>query len=78
MDYNTKLEECDQLIEISIPSERQLRQQYDNAIQFYKVPPPWADDWPSNAQLQPIRISVDLLDQIARVDIQTERTIQAG
>ncbi len=50
MDYNTRLEDCDPLVRVVIPSQEELNQQYRTVMKSYQVPPPWAVDWPSNTQ----------------------------
>lgn len=73
MDYNTKLEDCDPTVKVTIPSERKLREQHDNAMRFYQAPPAWAKEWPSNAQVKENEKSVELIGQVTSVRIQAER-----
>jgi hypothetical protein len=73
MDYNTRLEECDPTITITIPSERNLREQYDNAMRFYQAPPLWSKEWPSNSQVKRVQESFELTGHLTSVRIQTTR-----
>jgi hypothetical protein len=52
MDYNSRLEDCDSEVEIVIPSEKMLREEYNNALRGYGVPPAWAKHWPSNDRIE--------------------------
>ncbi len=72
MDYNTKLDDCDPRVTVVIPTEQQLRQQYDNALRFYQAPPPWAKNWPSNAKVKTQEKSVELAQQTTRVEIPAQ------
>ncbi|MGC1614897.1 MAG: hypothetical protein WA736_09430 [Candidatus Acidiferrum sp.] len=69
MDYNTKLEACDPIIEIAILSEEALREQYDNAMRGYKRPPAWAKNWPSNAQIDAAPRKIELDGPLTEVGI---------
>jgi hypothetical protein len=69
MDYNTKLEECDPVVEIVVPSEVALREQYNNAMRGYKRPPAWAKNWPSNAQLKATPRKIELGGPLTEVGI---------
>jgi hypothetical protein len=73
MDYNTKLDECDPQVKIMIPSEQQLRQQYDNVMRFYQTPPQWAKNWPSNGRIEaPLEVLTELDGQITKVQVPTK------
>ncbi len=78
MDYNTRLDDCDPQVKIVIPSEQQLRKQVENAMRFYQAPPPWAKNWPSNAQLRSQEKSVEVVDQVTRVEILADRMAPAS
>lgn len=69
MDYNTKLKDCDPLVEVIIDSEDELRERYKKVLRSYGEPPPWAKNWPSNANVRGQRKSVELIGQTARVEI---------
>lgn len=72
MDYNTKLDSCDPQVKIVIPTEQQLREQHDNAMRFYQVPPLWAKLWPSNAKVNALEKLVELTEEITRVEIPAQ------
>ncbi len=56
MDYNTALNECDREVEISVPSEAQLRKRQEAVKQWNpKTIPAWLLQWPVNGYLAPVR-----------------------
>ena len=73
MDYNTKLEECDSVIGISIPTNVQLRNQSENATKAFGEPPDWANVWPSNGQIESIPRKVELIGPITEVKLTCKR-----
>jgi hypothetical protein len=72
MDYNTPLENCDSCIRISIPSDRELREMFDNAVRFYGRPPVWASIWPSNGQVNPSEETLILADGKNSIHLKAE------
>lgn len=72
MDYNTPLEDCDSTVRIVIPSEQQLRAQFDLAMRSYPQPPEWASPWPSNSRVKPSEVGVMLKDTVTSVHIPAE------
>jgi len=69
MDYNTRLDDCDPTVEIVVPSERELREQANNAQRIYQTLPDWAEIWPSNARANAAEASVQLVGQIVFVQV---------
>jgi hypothetical protein len=69
MDYNTKLEDCDPTVKIVVPSEGQLRQQYDRAVRAYQQPPAWAAVWPSNGKVLAEDKSIQLAEPVNQVRV---------
>ena len=69
MDFNTRLEDCDPTVNLKIPSQGSLITRHDNALRSYQKAPRWAEDWPSNSEVKADGISVELHDDVARVDI---------
>ena len=74
MDYNSKLEDCDNRIQVVIPSEVILRGQLATVQRIYETAPEWSKHWPSNASIRPARTLVDLAEGITHVEISTEST----
>lgn len=74
MHYNTKLEDCDATIVVSVPSDEKLRERRDSAMQFYKHIPAWAENWPSNARSRASDKSVQLASDTTIVRIPTVTT----
>lgn len=74
MDYNTKLEDCDPSVAVVIPSQEELRQQYDNAMRFYKAPPEWATAWPENARLRAQERLFDMSASVTTIKIPVQLT----
>jgi|SRR6185437_5564739 len=69
MDYNTKLDDCDPIVKIVVPSEAHLRNQYDSALRGYQQPPVWAESWPANAKVAPTETPARLVEQVTRVRV---------
>ena len=69
MDYNTKLEACDPTVRLVVPSETELRKQYDNAMRFYREPPAWADPWPANGRVHPAAKLVELIGGVNQIEL---------
>ena len=74
MDYNTRLEDCDPTVNLSILSEEELCSRRQKAAQAYGKDPEWAKTWPSNAQVQAQATTVELSYPITDVAITVERT----
>jgi hypothetical protein len=72
MDYNSKLDECDRGVKIVIPSESQLLDQYQNAVQSYLQSPEWAKVWPSNSRIKEKEIIAMVDGDLTYVIIETE------
>ena len=51
MDYDTRLEECDPAIRISVPSDHELKARNENAIRPFHKSPEWTARWPSNGKI---------------------------
>ena len=75
MDYNTRLEECDAAIEITIDSGDQLRERYENVRRVYRRSPDWAENWPANASVQPYQKRVAVAGPLTEVKIQIQPTV---
>ena len=60
MDYNTPLEECDDLIEVAAPSESALRRIAENVTKIFGASPDWSLKWPANCKVTvwPSKISL--------------------
>jgi hypothetical protein len=74
MDYNSKPDDCDNRIQIVIPSERTLREQVAVVQRIYQTAPEWSKHWPSNANIRPAEALVDLIEGITHIEIHTEPT----
>ena len=61
MDYNTKLDDCDPLIQIVVPTEEDLLGRKQRAFEHYGRIPSWAVTWPSNANVKAHEITVNLV-----------------
>jgi hypothetical protein len=72
MDYNTKLEDCDNSVQIVVPSDEKLREQMKTVIRIYQAPPFWAEDWPENNRVREVEKMVDLAEGATQVDIPAE------
>lgn len=56
MDYNTPLTACDPVVEISVPSETELRKREEGIWQWNpRTVPVWLLKWPVNGCLAPVR-----------------------
>jgi hypothetical protein len=64
MDYNTRLEECDSKIRITIPSERELQSAFEESKRLFGESPAWARVWPANARIESISREIDLIGTI--------------
>lgn len=64
MDYNTRLEECDSAIRITIPPERELRYAFEKTKNAFGESPAWARDWPANALVESIPGEIELIGTI--------------
>jgi hypothetical protein len=73
MDYNTKLEECDSVVRITIATDSQLRSQFENATKAFNKSPEWANVWPSNAQIESMPRNVELIGPITEVTVTCKR-----
>jgi hypothetical protein len=69
MDYNTRLEECDPTIRISVPSEHELKARNENAVRSFHKSPEWAAHWPSNGKIVTQAKSVKLAAETTRVEL---------
>lgn len=69
MDYNTRLEDCDPTVRITIPSERQLRDAVDAASKFKIDSPDWVRDWPQNSKVEAGPQMVELSDPVTNTRI---------
>ena len=69
MDYNTPLIDCDPIVELSMPSEKELKMAADSVQQNFGTQPDWASRWPSNAQLDAAPRKVDLSNTVTRVPL---------
>ena len=75
MDYNTKLEECDSIVRITIPTDRQLRVASENATKVFNKSPEWASVWPSNAQIESAPQEVQLIGPTTELRLICKRLI---
>ena len=71
MDYNTKLDDCDQRVKIFIPSEQYLLEAHEKVLRNFGEPPPWAVNWPANARIkvEDEEIYVELKDPTTYIEI---------
>lgn len=71
MDYNTPLTALDPFVEISIPSESELRQRVQGMEEWdHWSRPAWVLKWPRNGCLAPVEPKrVELREPITRVEI---------
>jgi hypothetical protein len=67
MDYNTPLTDCDPLVEISIPSDRELKIASEYVEQNFGTVPTWATPWPSNAIVEGLPQKVTLTSDTTSV-----------
>lgn len=67
MDYNTKLEQCDPLVQIIVPSEEELLARKQRVVENYGQIPDWAVIWPSNANVRAQESMVNLVGQTVEV-----------
>jgi len=72
MDYNTKLEECDPIVQIIVPSEQELLSRKQRVVENFGRIPDWAATWPSNAEIKPQEKTVELVGQAVKVQISTD------
>jgi hypothetical protein len=73
MDYNTKLEDCDPIANVIVPSEEELRSRQQKVLRFYGRQPDWAKVWPSNDRVTAESRTVKLTDETASVAIPARR-----
>jgi hypothetical protein len=69
MDYNTKLEECDPVVKIIVPSEQELLSRKQKVVENYGQIPDWAASWQSNARIKAQEETVELVGQTVVVRI---------
>ncbi len=69
MDYNTKLEECDSVVRITVPTDSQLRSRFENATKTFNKSPEWASTWPSNAKIESIPQEIEIIGPITEVKL---------
>jgi hypothetical protein len=69
MDYNTKLEDCDAVVKIIVPSEQELLSRKQKDVENYGRIPDWAATWPSNARINAQEERVELVGQTVVVRI---------
>ncbi len=69
MDYNTPLEECDPVVKILIPSEKELRTQCENVKRLHDRPPEWAIRWPANGRVTASEKMVEVTGPEIRANI---------
>ena len=72
MDYNDKLETCDSLVMILVPSERELRSRYESVMRQHRTAPSWALEWPSNSKVEADAIEVPLVYPLTRVSMPSK------
>jgi hypothetical protein len=63
MDYNTKLEDCDPLAQIVVPSEEDLLARKEKVFENLGSDPDWAATWPANAKVKAQESTVKLVGQ---------------
>jgi len=63
MDYNTKLEDCDPLVQIVVPSQEDLLARKERVFENFGRTPDWAVTWPSNAKVKAQESTVKLVRQ---------------
>jgi hypothetical protein len=73
MDHNTKLEECDPTVRLTILTEQELRLKRQKVGQFYEKEPDWAAIWPSNAYIEAEATKVELSSETVSVEIRARK-----
>jgi hypothetical protein len=63
MDCNTKLEDCDPLVQIVVPSVEDLLARKAKVLENFGRAPDWAMTWPSNAKVKAQESTVKLVGQ---------------
>jgi hypothetical protein len=68
-EFSTRVEECDPVVKILVPSERELAARMRKFNEDYGRPPDWAAPWPSNARIKAQEITVDLTEKTVEVHL---------
>src|SRR5258708_21305298 len=68
-EFSTRVEECDPVVKILVPSEKDLAARMRKFNEDYGRPPDWAAPWPSNARIKPQEITVDLTGKTVEVHL---------
>jgi hypothetical protein len=70
-DYSAILEECDAIVKIIVPSEKELISRMRNVTEENGQPPDWAAPWPSNARIRAQEKTIELGEKVTEVFISS-------